>query len=117
MNTEYNQEHLFMKLNWLTRIAALVPGKLQALLFYALFTSAIKTWAFKCYAAILQVTLAYALLYVCYLNVQQTALTSNYLSIPYGLVAQWIDHCTGIARSWVRISFKPKFFRLLFSTA
>ena len=27
-----------------------------------------------------------------------------------GLVAQWIEHCTGIARSWVRIPFKPEFF-------
>ena len=35
---------------------------------------------------------------------------------PCGLVAQWIEHCTGIARSWVRIPFKPEFFffRLLF---
>ena len=27
-----------------------------------------------------------------------------------GLVAQWIEHCTGIATSWVRIPFKPEFF-------
>ena len=31
------------------------------------------------------------------------------------LIAQWIEHCTGIARSWVRVPFKPEFFfRLLF---
>ena len=30
-------------------------------------------------------------------------------------IAQWIEHCTGIARSWVRVPFKPElFFRLLF---
>ena len=23
---------------------------------------------------------------------------------------QWIEHCTGIARSWVRVPFKPEFF-------
>ena len=34
---------------------------------------------------------------------------------PCGLIAQWIEHCTGIARSWVRVPFKPEFFfRLLF---
>ena len=29
---------------------------------------------------------------------------------PCGLVAQWIEHCAGKARSWVRIPFKPEFF-------
>ena len=29
---------------------------------------------------------------------------------PCGLITQWIEHCTGIARSWVRIPFKPEFF-------
>ena len=40
------------------------------------------------------------------------SLSSNSQLIIYlgGLVAQWIEHCTGIARSWVRIPFKPEFF-------
>ena len=38
-------------------------------------------------------------------------ITNSQLTIfPCGLVAQWIEHCTGIARSWVRIPFKPEFF-------
>ena len=43
-------------------------------------------------------------------------ITNSQLTIyPCGLVAQWIEHCTGIARSWVWILFKPDFFfRLLF---
>ena len=43
-------------------------------------------------------------------------ITNSQLTIyPCGLVAQWIEHCTGIARSWVQIPFKPEFFfRLLF---
>ena len=45
-------------------------------------------------------------------------ITNSQLTIyPYGLVAQWIEHCTGIARSWVRIPFKPEFFSGCFSTA
>ena len=27
---------------------------------------------------------------------------------PCGWIAQWIEHCTGIARSWVQILFKPE---------
>ena len=35
-----------------------------------------------------------------------------------GLIAQWIEHYSGIARSWVRVPFKPKFFfQVAFSTA
>ena len=43
-------------------------------------------------------------------------MTNSQLNIyPCGLIAQWVEHCTGIARSWVRIPFKPEFFfRLLF---
>ena len=38
-------------------------------------------------------------------------MTNSQLTIyPCGLIAQWIEHCTGIARSWVRIPFKPEFF-------
>ena len=38
-------------------------------------------------------------------------ITNSQLAIyPWGLVTQWIEHCTGIARSWVRIPFKPEFF-------
>ena len=38
-------------------------------------------------------------------------ITNSQLTIyPCGLVAQWIEHCTGIARSWVRIPFKPEYF-------
>ena len=36
---------------------------------------------------------------------------------PCGLVALWIEHCTGIARSWIQIPFKPEFFQVAFSTA
>ena len=35
---------------------------------------------------------------------------SQLTTYPCGLVAQWIGHCTGIARSWVRIPVKPEFF-------
>ena len=43
------------------------------------------------------------------------ALSTELPSHMDSLVAQWIEHCTGIARSWVRILFKPEFFfRLLF---
>ena len=43
-------------------------------------------------------------------------MTNSQLTIyPCGLIAQWIEHYTGIARSWVRVLFKPEiFFRLLF---
>ena len=43
-------------------------------------------------------------------------MTNSQLPIyPCGLIAQWIEHCTSIARSWVRVPFKPEcFFRLLF---
>ena len=43
-------------------------------------------------------------------------MTNSQLTIhPCGLIAQWIEHCTGIARSWVRVPFKPEFFfRMLF---
>ena len=35
----------------------------------------------------------------------------NHMTIyPCGLIAQWIEHCTGIARSWVRVPFRPEFF-------
>ena len=34
-----------------------------------------------------------------------------------GLVVQWIEHCTGVARSWVRVLFKAEFFQVAFSTA
>ena len=34
----------------------------------------------------------------------------NLTIYPCGLVAQWIEHCTGIAKSWVRILFKLEFF-------
>ena len=45
-------------------------------------------------------------------------ITNSQLTIyPCGLVTQWIEHCTGIARSWVRIPFKPEFFQVAFSTA
>ena len=38
-------------------------------------------------------------------------ITNSQLTIyPCGLVAQWIEHCTGIARPWVRIPFKNDFF-------
>ena len=37
-------------------------------------------------------------------------MTNPQLTIyPCGLIAQWIEHCTGIARSWVRVPFKPEF--------
>ena len=29
---------------------------------------------------------------------------------PCGLIAQWIEHCIGIERSWVRVPLKPEFF-------
>ena len=29
---------------------------------------------------------------------------------PLGLIAQLVEHCTGIAGSWVRIPFRPEFF-------
>ena len=36
-------------------------------------------------------------------------ITNSQLNIyPCGLIAQWIEHCTGIA--WVRIPFKPEFY-------
>ena len=35
---------------------------------------------------------------------------SQLTNYPCGLVAQWIEHCTGIARSWVRIPFNPHFY-------
>ena len=42
-------------------------------------------------------------------------MTNSWLTIyPCGLIAQWIEHCTGIARSWVRIPFKPDFFQVAF---
>ena len=45
-------------------------------------------------------------------------MTNSKLTIyPCGLEAQWIEHCTGFARSWVRIPFKPEFFQVAFSTA
>ena len=38
-------------------------------------------------------------------------MTNSQLTIyPCGLIAQWIEHCTGMARSWVRVPFKPEFF-------
>ena len=38
-------------------------------------------------------------------------ITNSQLTIyPCGLVAQWIKHCSGIAKSWVRIPFRPEFF-------
>ena len=45
-------------------------------------------------------------------------MTNSQLTIyPCGLIAQWMEHCTGIARSWVRVPFKPDFFQVAFSTA
>ena len=46
-------------------------------------------------------------------------ITNSQLTIyPCCLVAQWIEHCTGIAKSWARIPFKPElFFQVAFSTA
>ena len=43
-------------------------------------------------------------------------MTNSQLTIYLcGLIAEWIEHCTGIARSWVRVPLKPEFFfRLLF---
>ena len=42
-------------------------------------------------------------------------ITNSQLTIyPLGFIAQWIEHSTGIAKSWVRVPFKPEFFRLLF---
>ena len=45
-------------------------------------------------------------------------MTNSQVTIyPCGLIAQWIEHCTGIARSRVRVPFKPEFFQVVFSTA
>ena len=42
-------------------------------------------------------------------------MTNSQLTIyPCGLIAQWMEHCTGIASSWVRIPFKPEFFQVVF---
>ena len=38
-------------------------------------------------------------------------MTNSQLTIyPCGLIAQGIKHCTGIARSWARVAFKPEFY-------
>ena len=38
-------------------------------------------------------------------------MTNSQLTIyPCGLIVQWIEHCTGIARSWVLVPFKPEIF-------
>ena len=38
-------------------------------------------------------------------------MTNSQLTMyPCGFIAQWIEHCSGIARSWVRVPFKPEMF-------
>ena len=45
-------------------------------------------------------------------------MTNSQLTIyPCGLIAQWIEHCTGITRSWVRVPSKPEFFQVGFLAA
>ena len=53
-------------------------------------------------------------MYIHYRRVYEE-LTIDHLSM--WLIAQWIQDCTGIARSWVRAPFKPEFFEVAFSTA
>ena len=42
---------------------------------------------------------------------------SQLIIYPCDLIGQWIEHCTGIERAWVRIPFKPEYFSGCFSTA
>ena len=45
-------------------------------------------------------------------------MTNSQLTIyPRGLLAQWIEHCTGIVRSWFDSRSSQNFFQVSFSTA
>ena len=35
--------------------------------------------------------------------------------LPIGLLAQLVEQCTSIARSWVQIPYGPEFFQAIFS--
>ena len=34
--------------------------------------------------------------------------------LPFGLIAQLVEHCTGIAEVRIRVTFRPEFFRPFF---